>query len=703
MTDMKPEERKQFLYGDPNQKFRKSLEYARQSNNDQESFLQHLTNAALYAPGRNELVSVLDLFVERFQNPSRITEGQDQSKNASRVEAFLQILAGRLTEKFIRTMNFHPKLLNLPPFLKALDCSPLNSAESSRLLPQIKEMERDQLPEKTFYAVQGIKMFLYALLDDWNGFYRSFEKKLLDVSVPLLHQSFLQSANLFRYTSESLRNRAVQSIVSYYRKHLREQTGLLNLKKQHLSTFLQHFFELYNSTNFGRPEKMYNLVPQFHQFYGELVERNRTGSAIDCFRIIDFLFHSRHDEQSWKEFVERYGKDHRDYIRSIAPDNSENRPKEEPKKPVNIAYFLHQASIYSPAKDLVSLLRGAQDVNEGSYSFDLFITGEYGLEKADFLRFMEQCLPKVTFHSARSYQPGKADSYEWMDNLRERVQEADPDVAVFCRDQFCGYLAESRVAPVQIFFSHGNPYFGYGNIDGYQTHFQSMKEWEEHDDVLLHHYPLLEIFTNPGGKDENVQEVQSKFSDFSFLYGSLGRLVKLNRDRFLETVAQILRRKEDACFIFGGDGEEDEIQEFFRERGLEERTFYEGFVDAHVYGHAFDAFLSPFPEFGGQTEVEMMAKGTPVVSMSYVNSDDPEERNYPRTDCVKGCYGVEGLYVEDGDQDRYVDIAVRLADDQEFYEKCSEKTRKTHVRRVNPEAVARKCLSFYDRLLRKKT
>jgi glycosyltransferase involved in cell wall biosynthesis len=390
-------------------------------------------------------------------------------------------------------------------------------------------------------------------------------------------------------------------------------------------------------------------------------------------------------------------------IESLSHHSSEISP------PYKVGYFIYQTNFFPPARGRTALLRGHEQLNSDKFDFFFYNTGLYRNTTEKFETFMERQLPEVTFRSWQDYfDENRSLGYEVgqlevAEKLLEQVRRDDIDIAIYAKEQMCGYLAIARAAPIQVFHSHGSIEFLYNHIDGYQNYFNSMKEWDEHENVNFFRYPMLEEFLYPKKDDEKYNQIKQKFDKFDFLYGCLDRLKKLENEKFLGTVRQILEKNPDSAFIIVGRGDATEILNYFEEHDLDKRVFYEGYTDSpRSYQRALDVCLAPFPEFGGRAQIEFMANRTPVVSLSFQNSEDPELANYPRTEMVEDIYGIEGLYVDDGDTDKYVEIATRLNKDNEFYDESCERTYRTFQRRFDIKKAAKKCEDFYTELIEQK-
>jgi tetratricopeptide (TPR) repeat protein len=222
-------------------------------------------------------------------------------------------------------------------------------------------------------------------------------------------------------------------------------------------------------------------------------------------------------------------------------------------------------------------------------------------------------------------------------------------------------LFERRVAPIQIFYQVGLPFWPLANID-------AVFRIDYYDSTLDGFSPSQCFSMGLGPWDLSVlaPEVdaaviaseRARFPQGARLIGTYGRLAKITPD-FLDIAAQLLARHSDILVILGGTGDGGWIREFITARGLTGRLeVVEGYVDGHVWGHLLEVFLDTFPQEAGFAGREVMAKSRPVVSL---RSPWSEKDRVPM------------LVVND--REAYADIVSRLIEDRVFYESAVSATR----------------------------
>ncbi len=174
------------------------------------------------------------------------------------------------------------------------------------------------------------------------------------------------------------------------------------------------------------------------------------------------------------------------------------------------------------------------------------------------------------------------------------------------------FLLNSRVAKKQIYWSHINCAVDVKGIDKRVSHFeQSCKEfdWE----IIRFQMPqeILVGTEEDKQKGEKLKkEMLEKYGKDTIILGTMGRLIKIDNDEYLQTVAQIMKENPNTIYLACGSGDTKPIKEKLRKYGIDENRFiFTGHINPHVYGWVIDIMLDTFPERQGQSMAEFTAKG----------------------------------------------------------------------------------------------
>ncbi len=174
------------------------------------------------------------------------------------------------------------------------------------------------------------------------------------------------------------------------------------------------------------------------------------------------------------------------------------------------------------------------------------------------------------------------------------------------------FLLNSRVAKKQIYWSHGNCAVDVKGIDKRVSHFeQSCKEfdWE-----LIEFQMPQEVLV---GTEEDKQkgkklkkEMLEKYGKDTIILGTIGRLIKIDNDEYLQTVSKIMKENPNTIYLACGSGDTKPTKEKFEKYDIDENRFiFTGHINPHVYGWVIDLMLDTFPERQGQSMAEFTAKG----------------------------------------------------------------------------------------------
>jgi len=178
-------------------------------------------------------------------------------------------------------------------------------------------------------------------------------------------------------------------------------------------------------------------------------------------------------------------------------------------------------------------------------------------------------------------------------------------------------IFEQRLAPVQMFYQLGLPFWPICNLDGvfrvWNTAPQRMGFTAEQCFQLNGPWDLEALA--PPVDAQAVQDLRTQIAPTGLIIGSYGRLIKITPD-YLALILRLVEAHPEITVAIGGSGDAEPIQHFIAQHRLEQRVrLFAGHVDGHLWGHVLDIFLDTFPLHGGASCREMIAKGKPVVSL----------------------------------------------------------------------------------------
>jgi hypothetical protein len=161
------------------------------------------------------------------------------------------------------------------------------------------------------------------------------------------------------------------------------------------------------------------------------------------------------------------------------------------------------------------------------------------------------------------------------------------------------------------------------------------------------------------------------------IFGTIGRLIKLESQEYLETVIKLMQIHPKTIYIACGPGDTKRIKSIINKINpqLIDRFYFTGYVDTHIYGHIIDIWLDTFPVRQGNSRVEVATKGTPVVVLankgehridkSFVDEVRKYYKEYP--------YDVHNKTIEE-----YINFVNELIYNKDFFTYWSEHDRKSY-------------------------
>ncbi len=214
--------------------------------------------------------------------------------------------------------------------------------------------------------------------------------------------------------------------------------------------------------------------------------------------------------------------------------------------------------------------------------------------------------------------------------LRETIINHSTDIMIVGTNNFplVNFLFVNRTAQKQIYWSHGNYVYNVKGID-LRIHHGSIdfkKEIIEGFEFLRFQVPHTKEQLNPNISINAVKEIRSKFPNDSVILGTIGRLIKLDSQDYLEVICKVMKNNPNTIYLACGSGNNQTIVDKIKDidSTLVNRFYFPGHVDAHIYAQIIDIMPDTFPLRQGVSKVEYAAKGKPIVTIV----DDPESKRH---------------------------------------------------------------------------
>lgn len=288
-------------------------------------------------------------------------------------------------------------------------------------------------------------------------------------------------------------------------------------------------------------------------------------------------------------------------------------------------------SVFKVEYSLLKMLKSNEEFNQ---KYELAVYTMNYIEKSNDQENVIRMLHNI---DVMVVNPGKLmtlqgfyyDHHEKAMTIRDTIISDQIDVLIASCNNFdiLDFILVNRTCPKQIFWSHGNHTYQVDNIDFKITH-ASHEGYENQFHFFIP--PMDDHFLNPKVNTEKAELIRQKWSKDKILLGSIGRLVKVDSDKYLEVVAKILKDNPNTLYLACGPGNEDSLKEKIKNLGIEDQFCFEGFVDPHVYSHVIDIYLNTFPLSSGLSLEEFYAKGKPFISLYgqdyFSNQQTPKEQ-----------------------------------------------------------------------------
>ncbi|RDU53988.1 hypothetical protein [Helicobacter sp. MIT 01-3238] len=339
------------------------------------------------------------------------------------------------------------------------------------------------------------------------------------------------------------------------------------------------------------------------------------------------------------------------------PQNSqESKPLQSTPQPKKIIGFLRDRFVEnSPFKVEYSLIKNLINSSSFSQKYSIKIYCMSLIEKSENDPRIMQLFASLgveiidiglAFNKANFYNSHLQKALA----LREIIQNDEVEILISPNNGYgiSDFLLSVRVAPTQVFWTHGNYVYDIEGIDARLTHICNDLREITHEGVVFGGIPVKmdTTFYNPLVSAQEIKEARENiayllaqnknlevknFSNFAdewlrdkVILGVMGRLAKIDSMDYLEVICEILQRREECVFIACGAGNEEVIKSKISQinPSVLPRFCFTGQIDSAVYGHIIDVWLDSFPMEQGESRIEYIAKGKGLALRYYVCDEE---------------------------------------------------------------------------------
>lgn len=430
----------------------------------------------------------------------------------------------------------------------------------------------------------------------------------------LFYTIFLQINNLESIFNDLesmkffLRNKTVKEHIDSLFSHNQESVNISFVYKLFYITFLcyersEEFLYLYEKLK----EIYYEAIKQsneelvFYLYYPLILSHNTIKMTNDDFRAFNENIEKLLESFIIEKMVPKYG---------ISPLKKENKKK-------RMAFILERISpnsIYLVFDRLMEYLSKQESLE---YEISIYNINMYelnGSEKEYIKRVKSFGFEYIDFH--KMFVGNEEFIYSIPQKcmkIREYIINRGIDTLIMFngRPEF-DFLFATRTAPQQIYWSHGNNQYDVEGIDKRISHFvQSSNEY----DFEVFNMPMDINRYNPEVNMDFVKKVRARYPKDVFILGTIGRLVKINDDEYLDAVAKIMNDNPNTIYLACGSGNSKMLREKVEKLGIADRFYFPGHIDPHIFGHLIELWLEPFKYTSGESLNEYMYKARPWISL----------------------------------------------------------------------------------------
>ena len=307
-------------------------------------------------------------------------------------------------------------------------------------------------------------------------------------------------------------------------------------------------------------------------------------------------------------------------IHYVQLSESLQKPVAEHKNKKKIAIIRDRFVNNSPHMVEYSLVKMLMEEAEFTDKYDLYIYSVGYIEKEldnekiisayQQLGVMVKVIPSEWYTKGYYYNHLEKAMLIRNDIIQEGI---DIMIGAVSNNNIIDFLFATRSAIYQIYWSHGNFEYDVPNIDTKITHCVVPKE----KNLEYHSFLISQAkeFYNPVIDSDSVKKERALYPADALILGTISRLVKMNSDDYLETIADIMHKNVHTIYLACGSGDSDTLKQKVKILGLEDRFYFPGFVDPHLYGHIIDLYLDTFPLPSGESLAEYAGKGKPYMLM----------------------------------------------------------------------------------------
>ncbi len=295
-----------------------------------------------------------------------------------------------------------------------------------------------------------------------------------------------------------------------------------------------------------------------------------------------------------------------------------NLKKIDNTKKIKVAFVMQRIVNHSTVKVLYPLIKVLSRCPDKEYEFviyDLNFPEHGGSNQVYIEKFKELGIKYIDLHSKIFANNNPIYSLvEKCIKTRDILikDEVDILIGLHTRVEYM-FLYKTRTAPKQVYWYHNsNDIYNVEGIDLRIAHGSIPKESE----YKFSSFEVLFDYSDYSDTNlsETISKIKNSFEKETIVLGSIGRLIKLDNDEYLESVFKIMKQNDNTIYLACGSGDKLNIEKKVKNAGLLDRFFFIGFIEPRIYGKVIDIYLNTFPLSSGESLNEYISMGgVPVI------------------------------------------------------------------------------------------
>lgn len=401
--------------------------------------------------------------------------------------------------------------------------------------------------------------------------------------------------------------------------------------KRRRSVFNWQLQVFWNIKHFFNHRDWLRVYPLWEGILYTLLDSSDAKKIDEALYVHFFIYHmcgnSFSSQSQWKDFNKNISQKASATYEDFSKTFKLTKPKNQRKSKKVIAFLRDRLVENSPYKVEYSFLKDLLENNNFKESFEVKLYNMALIEKSDddpMIRKSYQDIGVEVIDIASEFnRDGYYNSHlSKALALIDKMTDDGVDILISPNNGYgiSDFILACRVAPIQIFWSHGNFVYDVPNIDIRVTHICGNSTSIEHEgyQFIGINVKMDNKFYNPTVPAQIIQNERKKYPQDKIILGIMGRLTKIDSSTYLHTIITLMQEYPESIFLACGNGNIHQIKEKITSinANILERFYFPGYVDSAIYGHIIDFWPDSFPMEQGESKIEFNAKGGLILNLS---------------------------------------------------------------------------------------